>query len=177
MKQGTKELTDGNMKLRQYTEADIPVLYEKQGCDPEMMHYTGWNPYATLDMTRGFISRIIEGYDQGADDYSWFIEVAGKSIGTIGAYDYDPEQSSIEIGYSIFRENWGNGFASQALDMVCDYLMREEGICTLKAWSAEDNVTSKRVLEKAGFHQTETKEAAINVDGVKFDQVFYEKRK
>ena len=177
MKQGTKELTDGNMKLRQYTVDDIPVLYEKQGCDLDMMHYTGWNPYATLDMTRGFICRIIEGYDQGADDYSWFIEVAGKSIGTIGAYDYDPEQSSIEIGYSIFRENWGNGFASQALELVCNYLMREEGIRTLKAWSAEDNVASKKVLEKAGFHQTEMKEAAINVGGVKFDQVFYEKRK
>ena len=52
--------------------------------------------------------------------------------------------------------------------------MTEEGIEKIKAWSAVDNIASKKVLEKTGFIETEIIEASINVDGLKYDQIFFE---
>lgn len=175
MRQGTTELTEGSLKLRRYKKEDIIILYEKLGCDPQMMRYTGWNPYHSLEAATGFISGIIESYAQATGDYSWIIEYDGQPAGIIGAYDYKPEENCIEIGYSIFRDCWGRGYASKALDLVCNYLMQNEGIQRLKAWSAVENIASRKVLEHAGFVKTEIKEAAINVNGESFDQVIYQK--
>ena len=170
----TKNLKEDKLQLRSYIMSDAAVIYEHLGCDPEMMRYTGWNPYFSLEATENFVADVIRKYESGKKEYSWLITYKGEPVGTIGAYDYDAEQNCIEIGYSIFREYWGNGYASIALRMVKDYLMQEEGIYTLKAWSADANIASKRVLEKAGFVQTKVKEAAINVNGEQFDQAIYE---
>ena len=170
----TKNLKEDKLQLRRYTMSDADTIYENLGCDPKMMRYTGWNPYFSPEATRKFVADVIQKYETGEKEYSWLITYKGEPVGTIGAYDYDAEQNCIEIGYSIFRRYWGNGFASRALKLVKDYLMQEEGIHTLKAWSADANIASKRVLEKAGFVQTEVKEAAINVNGEQFDQAIYE---
>ena len=170
----TKNLKEDKLHLRPYAMSDADTIYENLGCDPEMMRYTGWNPYFSLEVTRKFVADVIQKYDSGEMDYSWLITYKGEPVGTIGAYNYDVEQNCIEIGYSIFREYWGKGFASRALKLVKDYLMQEEGIHTLKAWSVDANIASKRVLKKAGFVQTEVKEAALNVNGEQFDQAIYE---
>ena len=170
----TKNLKEDKLQLRRYTMSDAVTIYENLGCDPEMMRYTGWNPYFSPEATRKFVADVIQKYEAGEKEYSWLITYKGQPVGTIGAYDYDAEQNCIEIGYSIFREYWGNGFASRALKLVKDYLMQEEGIHTLKAWRADANIASKRVLEKAGFVQTEVKEAALNVNGEQLDQAIYE---
>jgi ribosomal-protein-alanine N-acetyltransferase len=36
-------------------------------------------------------------------------------IGTIGAYDFDPEKNQIEVGFSIERASWGYGYAAEAV--------------------------------------------------------------
>lgn len=83
------------MKLRKYILNDIPIIHKELGCNPEMMRYTGWNPYVTI----------------------------------------------------------------------------------LKAWSAQENPGSKRVLEKNGFVETGVQEKAIHVAGESYNQIFFEKTK
>ena len=91
-------------------------------------------------------------------------------IGTIGAYDYDPEQNQIEVGFSIERASWGKGYAAEALETVLEYLTVEEGIARVTAWCASDNIASKRTLEKAGMRLS-----GVDVDGLEFDGQRYDK--
>ena len=78
------------------------MIYEKIGCNPEMMHYTGWNPYHSLESTEAFITGIIEGYHKESADYSWIIESDGHAVGIIGAYDLMPKKilSKSDIAFS-----------------------------------------------------------------------------
>lgn len=177
MIKGTIELQNELVKLRRYTAEDIPMIHEKLGLDPEMDRYTGWNPYQTMESAGEFITEIIGDYDKGGNDYGWVIEADGRPVGTMGAYDYQSEDDSIEIGYSIFREYWGNGYVSAAVKLVCDFLLTTEGYSCIRAWSAVDNGRSKRALEKNGFVQTQIAEDGINARGETFDQVFYERRR
>ncbi len=156
------------MKIRKYKTEDVPIIHKELGCNPQMLLYTGWNPYETLEATREFIERVKE-------DYSWMIEVDGEAVGTIAAYDYQGEDSSIEIGYSIFQDHWGKGYASQAVALVVKELFSQNQIKCIRAWSAAENISSKRVLEKNGFVETEIREKAININGEQYNQVFYEK--
>ena len=160
------------MVIRSCRMNDAPVIHRELGCNPEMLRYTGWNPYATLEQTEKFLAGAIEAEDK----FSWIIEQDGAAVGMIGAYDYSPEDGSIEIGYSVFQKCWGKGYASQAVALACNELYSRKHIRCIKAWSAAENAASRIVLEKNGFVKTETIESAINVDGNAFDQVFYERR-
>ena len=97
---GTVELWMDHMSLRRYRPEDADDLYKYLGTDPAMARYSGWNPYATLEMARETVRRFVDGY---ADDhaYSWVMDVDDVIVGTIGAYDYQDNQ--IEVGFSVVK--------------------------------------------------------------------------
>ena len=174
---GTSELWAEHLILRRYTMEDAEPLYRLLGSDPEMSQYSGWNPYATLDMARETVRRFIDGYDD-EHSYSWVMDVNGVIAGTIGAYDYkyDPRRqcNQIEIGYSVVQSWQGRGFATEALKKVLEYLTENEGIACVTAWCAAENTGSRRVLEKAGLQLVHTEKDGIDTGGKTYDKMIYE---
>lgn len=159
------------MNLRNCTIDDALILHKEIGCNPEMKRYTGWDPYGTLESTAGFITHVVN----STDDYLWIIEKDGEAVGQIGAFDYNEEEQSIEIGYSIFQKYWGRGHALQAVAAACETLFSSGSIKSIKAWSARENLASAKALELNGFKATEIAESALNINGETFDQIFYER--
>ncbi len=172
---GTIALTTDRLLLRQHQEEDAEVLYQNFGLDPKMFEYSGWNPYATLEAAKETVRRFLASYED-PHFYGWAVEHDGRMIGTIGAYDFDPETASIEVGCSIERESWGNGFAGEALAAALDYLTQQEGIRVVRAWCAADNIGSRRIMEKAGMQLTSTEEGALEINGKRYDKLNYELR-
>lgn len=159
------------MLIRRCKLEDAIILHKELGCNPEMLRYTGWNPYSSLDDTKEFLLNTID----SKEDYSWIIEEDGSIVGTIGAYDYCSQDESIEIGYSIFQKCWGKGYATQAIKLACDKISIEHSAKIIKAWCADENIASAKALERNGFERKEIIESAINVCGEQYDQVIYEK--
>ena len=145
---GTVELRTDRLVLRRYRPEDAAALYRHLGSDPAMYQYSGWNPYATLEMAQETVNRFIESYEDERA-YSWVIDVDGVLYGTIGAYDFEDDR--IEVGFSIIRAGWGRGYATEALKKVLEYLTEDEGISCVTAWCAAENIGSRRVLEKSGM--------------------------
>ena len=145
---GTAELRTDRLVLRRYRPEDAAVLYRYLGSDPAMYQYSGWNPYATLEMAQETVNRFIESYEDERA-YSWVIDVDGVLYGTIGAYDFEDDR--IEVSFSIIRTGWGRGYATEALKKVLEYLTENEGISCVTAWCAAENIGSRRVLEKSGM--------------------------
>lgn len=159
----TKELTYKDIRLVPETLDDAENIYQYMGCDPEITRYTGWNPYHSLESTIEKITRDIQSED---GSYSWVIKKENEFVGTIGAYDYHPEDGSIEIGYSIARKDWGNGFATAAAKAVVHFLLKKPQIHIIRAWSHKDNIASKKVLLAAGLIEV----------GADDQQIFYERK-
>ena len=202
---GTAELLTDRLMLRRYREEDADELYRRFGADPEMTKYSGWNPYATPEAARATVQRFIESYSD-KHFYSWIIDWEDVVIGTIGAYDYEPEATvtggtasdafsgannipgestkadlsatggTIEVGFSIDRACWGRGYATEALKCVLAYLTGNEGIGRVTAWCASENAGSRRVLEKAGMELTRIEKAGLAVGDQTHDQMFFEYR-
>ena len=170
---GTMKLETERLILRRHIPEDAAPLYRDFGLDPEMSKYSGWNPYATEEMAAGTVAMFLGSY---ADDrtYSWAVEHEGRLIGTFGAYDYDEDENSIEIGCSIARDCWGQGFGGEAAKAVIEYLTQHEGIARVKAWCADDNVGSAKIMERAGMALVSREPMALEIDGKKYDKLNYE---
>lgn len=168
---GTAELWTENLILRRYLPDDAEQLYERLGTDPEMYRYSGWNPYATLEMAQETVNGFMESYSD-EHSYSWVMDFDGVVVGTIGAYDYAHDQ--IEVGFCVAGDWQGRGFATEALNRVLEYLSENEGILHVTAWCADENTASRRVLEKSGMRQVQTKKGDIVIEDRVYDKLSYE---
>lgn len=171
---GTVELKTERLILRKYCAEDAIGLYQYFGTDDVMYEFSGWNPYATPEMARETVRRYIEGYSDGGF-YGWAICLGDTLVGTIGAYDRVDDQ--IEVGFSIAQECWGRGYATEALRAVLEYVTESEGIQCVTAWCAEENVGSKRALEKAGMRLAKKENGGLVVGERVLDKLIYEYRR
>lgn len=170
---GTEELRTERLVLRKHVMEDAASLHEGFGIDPAMFEYSGWNPYATLEMAEKTVSDAIMSYSDPRF-YGWAIEHGKRLVGTIGAYDYDAEKNAIEVGMSIEKASWGRGFATEALSAVLRYLSEEEKITTVTAWCASDNIGSQRALNKAGMAKVKVEKDALAIADSTYDKIWYE---
>ena len=168
---GTVELWTERMILRRYRPEDAEDLYRYLGTDPAMYEYSGWNPYATLEMARETVQSFINRYDDEYT-YSWVTDIDDVIVGTIGAYDYNNDQ--IEVGFSVVPGWQGRGLATEALRKVLEYLTENEGILCVTAWCAAENVGSRKVLEKAGMRLIREEKGGLQVCGRVYDKLVYE---
>lgn len=171
---GTVTLWTERVNLRRYRPEDADDLYRYLGADPSMYAYSGWNPYATLEMAQETVRRFIDSYNE-EHVYSWIMDIDGVIVGTIGAYDY--KDDCIEVGFSVVKGWQGRGLATEALKKVLEYLTENEGISCVTAWCAVENIGSKKVLEKAGMKLVRTRKDAIMVGDRVYDELVYEYRK
>lgn len=170
---GTVELWTEQMTLRRYRPEDAEPLQQYLGTDPAMYKYSGWNPYATLEMAQETVNRFIAGYDED-HSYSWVMDSDDVLVGTIGAYDYQDDH--IEVGFSIVKGWQGRGLATEALRKVLEYLTENEGIPCVVAWCASENIGSRRVLEKAGMSLVCSEKDGLTVGDRVYDRLTYEYR-
>ena len=83
---GTVKLWTDRMILRRYRPEDAEALYRYLGTDPAMNKYSGWNPYATLEMAQETVHGFIDSYGD-EHSYSWVM--------------LSPEQSALLISRTI----------------------------------------------------------------------------
>jgi len=128
--------------LREVRDEDLPLLFE-QWTDPIAEHMAAFTTpdQADWDAFERRWSRL------RADEsvITRAIVVDGEVTGTIGSWG-DPGER--ELTYWIGRSHWGKGIATGALSAFLAVDLSRP----LHARIAYDNVASRRVLEKCGFH-------------------------
>jgi RimJ/RimL family protein N-acetyltransferase len=82
---------------------------------------------------------------------SWFIVADGAVIGDCGLHGPVDEAGNVEIGYGLAAPSRGQGYGSEAVAAITEWLLSRPEVRQLRACTLPDNVPSRRVLEKAGF--------------------------
>jgi RimJ/RimL family protein N-acetyltransferase len=57
----------------------------------------------------------------------------------------------VEIGYGLAAPSRGQGYGSEAVAAVTEWLLSQPGVRQVRAHTLTDNAPSRRVLEKAAF--------------------------
>jgi len=111
----------------------------------QVAEHPDWLPWSLRAVVRRAPERVMVGYANfhgppGVND----LETAGAA----------------EIGYTIFAEHRGRGYATEVAQVMMDWAAREHGVRHFISGVTPDNGPSLRVNEKLGFVPT-----GDNVDG------------
>ena len=81
----------------------------------------------------------------------WMIERKdGTHVGELSFKGFNAD-GSVEIGYGILEEYQGRGYATEAVEAVVRWALKQPGVTRVEAEAEPDNRASQRVLEKCGF--------------------------
>jgi len=72
-------------------------------------------------------------------------------VGLIGIHNIDHKNGKAEIGYFLWRDYWGRGYATEAVGLTLRYCFEWLNLRKVYAHVFEPNVASSKVLEKNGF--------------------------
>jgi ribosomal-protein-alanine N-acetyltransferase len=131
--------------------------------DPDVMRYLGDGQTLTPEQTERSVQRMIEGWK--ADGYGLYTTVRKEDdavIGRVGLIVWNPETwqtvrassegpKELEVGYTIGRAYWGNGYATEAAAASRDFALEKLGARRLIALIIHGNDASENVARKLGF--------------------------
>lgn len=82
----------------------------------------------------------------------WAIKIKKTTV-TVGNISFHgpARNASVEVGYAISPEFWGNGYATEALKGMTEWALSQEGVTFVEAETTPTNHTSQHILEKCGF--------------------------
>lgn len=88
----------------------------------------------------------------GSHGLSILRESDGAQVGVLSLFDrVDGPSKSIFMGYTIFNQHWGNGYATEAARAGLRVAFGQLELHRVEALTELDNHASIRVLEKVGF--------------------------
>lgn len=96
----------------------------------------------------------------------------GDPAGTIN-YRSDRRRFSFEYGIGLAREHWGNGYAEEAIRLVCRYLFGELRLHKIQAYVYAFNKRSLSMHRKFGMVQEGVLREAQFTDGRFWDTVIF----
>jgi ribosomal-protein-alanine N-acetyltransferase len=120
--------------------------------DPRMTPFVFWEPHRTLEDSREYLARALQGYADGAPP-AWGIQhlADGVIIGSCAFHEVSAMHLRGEIGYALARKYWGQGIMTEAVRAVLDYGFTTLRLNRIEARCDVENTASWRVMEKAGM--------------------------
>lgn len=139
------------IRLRAMEPEDLELLYQMEN-DPQLWDISNF----TVPYSRHFLKQYIEHSesDMFADRQLRLMIVRRADeavIGTVDIFDFVPLHARGEVGIALRSEFRGNGFASEALRLLCDYAFCFLHLKQLTAHVAADNDSSLRLFRSLGF--------------------------
>lgn len=144
---GTKLLETERLLLRRFAENDAKEIYEGFINQEDFLYYTN-KKRRTLEEEINSLKGIKEKYDN-PEYYNWLITLkdSKKIIGAINL-NVDNFNESLEFNYAIDDRYKGNGYMTEALNVIKGYCMNEIKANRFFGGCEINNIGSKRVMEK-----------------------------
>ena len=137
--------------LRRFTMDEADLLFQLDG-DADVMKYITLGVPRTMDeVIEKSMPRILKSY-QDKTDFGIFAAYLINSEKYIGWFQFEKDKEfkdSIEIGWRLKKQYWGNGYATEVATALCELGIKMGK--TIVARAMIENLASIRVMEKAGL--------------------------
>lgn len=158
-----RKLETERLILREWKLADAEDMYSWAKSET-VGPMAGWKPHESLAKSQSVIEMFLE----SDEVYAIVYKETGKVIGSIGIHDRSPDESLTdikqrELGFVLSEDYWGMGIMPEAVKRCIDFAFDEIGAEMLWCGHYEDNMQSKRVIEKCGFKHQFIKEGVAKL--------------
>ncbi len=146
------ELDGDRIKLRRLKLSDAKDIYENIK-DEEVIRWLLRIPHPyrledAIKFIRGTHYRIRKGKGYA---FGILLKETDRVIGVVDIFNVDWESRNADIGYWLGKKYWNKGLMSEAIRLILRFAFEELKLHKISATIFEDNVASRRVLEKVGF--------------------------
>jgi len=141
--------------LRPFEEADLPAFAAYRS-DPEVARYQSWTTPFTLEQAREFLREMAHAHPGAAGTWYQFAVERQEQAGLIGDCAFQvlaEDERQAQIGFSFSRAFQGQGYASEAVSRMVDYLFGDLGLHRVSATCDVENAASYRLLERIGMRR------------------------
>jgi len=140
--------------LRRFTEADVDHLVDLDS-DPEVMRFlTGGTPTPRAVIESEILPRFLRYYQRFAG-FGYWAAVEKATGAFLGWFNLVPPEDGspddVELGYRLHRSAWGHGYATEGAHALIRQGFTELGVRRVHATTYQDNLASRRVMEKVGM--------------------------
>ncbi|MGV3609838.1 MAG: GNAT family N-acetyltransferase [Fluviicola sp.] len=150
-----KILETPRLTLREMTPEDAESAYILNS-DPEVLKYTGDNPFESVEEAREFLEKYESYKKYGFGRWAVILKETGEYLGWCGL-KYIPELDEFDIGYRLMKKFWGKGYATEAAEACLKLGFGQFGMKTIVGRAMPENGASVRVLEKIGLTYLENR--------------------
>jgi RimJ/RimL family protein N-acetyltransferase len=152
VKDASASLVTERLCLRRFRADDIELLWRLYS-DPEVMRYVG-GVKSRAETESGLQTRVLDYYEEhpGLGMWATLERATGACIGFHLLNNIQGE-SYIQVGYVLFKEYWGRGYATEMASRVLRYGFTDLGLPMICAITNLPNVASQSVLLKAGLER------------------------
>lgn len=145
--------------LRRFTEADTNYLFDLDN-DPEVMRYINGGTPTPRDVIQNNILPGFLHYDERFPLYGFWVAVEKATGNFLGWFSFRPSESTsdneIRLGYRFRKAAWGKGYATEGARALIRKGFTELDVQRVVATTYQDNLASRRVMEKVGMRLVRT---------------------
>lgn len=147
------------LTLRAFTPDDVDDLVALDS-DPAVMRYlNGGVPTPREVIEREVLPRFIASSQRG-DGYGVWAAIERATGAFVGWFGFGPYEGGaageVSLGYRLRRAVWGRGYATEGARALIRQGFTELGAQRIVATTYQDNLASRRVMEKAGLRLAHT---------------------
>lgn len=158
-----QQLTTERLKLRRFEPGDVERLVELDS-DPAVLRWiNGGLPTSRSEIETRLLP-LFRAYDENLPLLGFWAAEAGAGsplptgdfLGWFAFRATDEGPHHVSLGFRLVRAVWGRGYATEGAGFLIDSGFAHAGVQRVSATTYEDNLASRRVLEKLGMHLERT---------------------
>ena len=167
------QMTTQRLTIRPVTADDLGDLFDINGDD----EVTAFLPYATWQTPADGIAWLVRMEKlvtaETANQLVMVRTADQKILGTVLLFNFNQASARIELGYVVGQPYWRQGYATEALAEVCNYVFAKLGIRRIEAEVNTNNLASNSVLLRLGFVREGCLRQRWVAKGVAYDTHIY----
>jgi RimJ/RimL family protein N-acetyltransferase len=166
-------LETARLTLRFMDERDIDALYAVYS-DPLVARYLSRPAQTERAHAEKMMANVLTGYADGSGvNFGVVRREDGQLMGNCMLFRFHDESRRAEIGYSMARAYWGQGYMDEALRALISYAFGPLGLNRLEADIDPRNENSAKSLTRLGFKEEGVLKERWIVAGEKSDTAYY----
>lgn len=165
--------TGDRVALHTVEEADLPFCKRLRN-DPEIRRGMTFSRAENDQVIEEwFEEHVSETAGEGAQFLICPRDAPDEPVGFVSLFDVRRPASHADVAYCLDPDARGNGYATAAVELLVGYAIEERRLHRVNAVALAGNEASRRVLERVGFTEEETRREEKLVDGEFRDAVSY----
>lgn len=158
------------VRLRAFRASDRDGMFALFS-DPEVARYWAFPPWTAVEQAAAYLVPLCEPPTETKLAFVIADRETDLLIGTATIFDLNRDQARAEVGYSLRRDRWGQGLASEAVARVLAYGFDELKLRRFEADIDPRNTASLALVERFGFVREGMLRERWHVNGETCDSV------